>query len=867
MKRSIILLCILIILSATARADHITGGEMYYTFAGYANNFYLYKFTLKLFMRCNSGRQFANPNTVSVFNKATGARIIDITVPLLNQQQISLVSNNPCITNPPAVCYDVGLYEFTISVPPSADGYIVSSQVNYRIAGISNLAPGYGLIGATYTAEIPGTANIPTAPDNRSAHFTGSDLVIVCANNSMTYSFGAEDADGDQLQYNFCEAYQTGGSGQAGAPAPPPYAPVPYAPGFSGSSPLGGQVHIDPQTGLITGVAPPAGVYVVTVCVNEIRNGIVIATQRKDLQINIAACTIAAATLQPAYMLCRDTKTLSVSNLSTSPLIHSYFWEFLNAQGVALHTSTDAIASFTFPDTGIYQVKLVINKGEACSDSTRSLAYVYPGFIPGFTFSGICFAKPTIFTDKTTNVFGSVISWAWDFGEASIFGDVSDSTNPSYTYPTMGPKEARLIVTNSKGCIDTIIKTISIVDKPPIQLLFRDTLICIPDAVQLHASGNGNFKWTPNIKIIDGNSPTPTVNPISTITYFVELDDNGCLNKDSVNVRVTDHVNLQSMDDTTICQDDTVQLRAASDGFQYNWTPAASFVNAQVQNPFCFTHITTRYEVTARIGSCSASDNLIVTTIPYPLARAGADTMICNGDPVTLNGYTDGKSVIWTPAASLNNSSILHPLARPASTTTYALFAYDNKGCPKPGKDEVTVFVLPDIVAYAGRDTTVVVGQPLQFQASGGVRYEWFPGIGLSSSYIPNPIGIYTNESDVIQYRVLVFNEANCFDSAFVKVRVFKTGPQIFVPNAFSPNADGHNDILRPILAGIQRMEYFRVYSRWGQLVYSTAQHGNGWDGRVAGSLQGAGTYVWMVKALDYKGDPFFRKGVVMLVR
>src|ERR1700752_3573434 len=108
MKRLLTFLCVVIIFCFRAKADHITGGEMYYTRIGYSNNQYLYKVTLKLFMRCNSGRQFANPTIISVFNKATGLRVSDITVPLLSQQQISLVSNNPCITNPPIVFYEVG---------------------------------------------------------------------------------------------------------------------------------------------------------------------------------------------------------------------------------------------------------------------------------------------------------------------------------------------------------------------------------------------------------------------------------------------------------------------------------------------------------------------------------------------------------------------------------------------------------------------------------------------------------------------------------------------------------------------------------------------------------------------------------------
>src|SRR5205085_3861328 len=133
-------------------------------------------------------------------------------------------------------------------------------------------------------------------------------------------------------------------------PPPPPYNSVPYGQGYTGTVPLGANVSINPNTGLITGVAPAAGKYVVTVCVEEIRNGNVIATQHKDLQINITTCSITGATLPPEYMLCGATTTLSPKNLSNSPLISSYNWEFLDPDGNNLFTSTDPLPSYTFSD-------------------------------------------------------------------------------------------------------------------------------------------------------------------------------------------------------------------------------------------------------------------------------------------------------------------------------------------------------------------------------------------------------------------------------------------------------------------------------------------------------------------------------------
>jgi gliding motility-associated-like protein len=862
----------------SARADHITGGEMFYRFIGISNaginsGNYIYSVTLKLFMRCNSGRAFNDPTLVSIFERGNGLRVTDLSIPLSSQQTLSYTNNNPCITNPPAVCYVVGYFNFTVSLPPSASGYVIASQVNYRIAGINNLSPGYGTIGATYTAEIPGTTGLADDPQNNSAHFTGDDLVIVCADNSFSYNFAAEDADGDQLRYSFCEAYKGGPGGSPGSivpPSAPPYQPVPYGtPNYNSGAPLGSKVSINKNTGLITGLAPSEGKYVVTVCVEEIRHGIVIATQRKDLQINIASCSIAAAKLLPEYLLCKDSKTIAVSNLSTSPLINTYSWQFINRAGTIIFNSNAAVASYTFPDTGVYTVKLFINQGQQCSDSATALAKVYPGFAPAFGFTGICINKPTQFIDQTTSVYGIVNSWNWNLTENASSNPDAVSQNPAYTYTTTGTRNVRLIVGDSRGCLDTVYKDIVIVDKPPITLAFRDTLICISDKVQLQAGGTGNFNWTPGTNIVNAGTATPTVSPAVTTVYFVDLDTDGCRNRDSVKINVVDHVDLKAMADTVICKSDPIQLHVVSDGLHYSWTPASLLNDPGVANPIAITNANTLYQVTASIGSCLAKDKVNVTTIPYPAANAGPDTLICFHTSAQLNGSTNGSSFLWTPAATLNNAGILNPVATPGKTTAYVLSAFDNKGCPKPGKDTVVVTMLPGINAYAGSDTAIVINQPLQLRATGGVRYEWSPPFNLSAVNIANPAAVFKEPVSSIVYKVLVYNEANCSDSASIRIKVYKTLPSVFVPNAFTPNGDHRNDLLRPIAVGIERIVYFNVYNRWGQLVFSQGSdtESGGWNGTFGGKDLAEGTFVWVVKAVDYTGAEYIQKGVVLLIR
>jgi gliding motility-associated-like protein len=852
-----------------SRADHITGGEMSYKYLPATNQ---YQATLKLYMRCNSGRMFNNPTIISVFHKGNNNRVMDLDVPLSRTETISLSDPDPCISNPPIVCYEVGYYNFTLSLPPSNDGYIVAGQVNYRIAGIANLSQGYSQVGASYTMEIPGTSTSANDYKNNSAHFTGSDLVIVCANNPFTYSFAATDEDGDDLEYSFCQAYRSssgpsGGGNSATAPLEPPYVSVPYGTNYSGTTPLGINVKIDSKTGLIQGIAPSAGVYVVTVCVQEMRNGKVIAVQRKDLQIAITSCSLTAAILQPEYLLCRDTKSIVLTNLSTSTLINAYNWEIKNSSGNTINTATTATLPYTFPDTGIYTIKLKINPGQRCSDSTTSMARVYPGFKPDFTFSGICFTKPTDFKDATTTVYGTVSAWHWNFGDA-INADTSLLRNPVYTYTSLGGHNAVLLASNTNGCKDTVSKLVNVFDKPPVTLAFRDTLICPPDQLQLIATGRGNYVWTPaGPQIVNANTATPTVAPLTTTTYYVTLDDDGCINQDSLLVRVTNKVDLAAMNDTTICQGDVMQLRLTSNGLVYAWTPALQLDNPGASMPMATTISKTVYNVIASISTCTATDNITVSTVPYPIVNAGTDTLICFNSTAQLHGSTDGSKYSWTPASSLNNNTSLNPFAKPASTTPYVLSVSDTKGCPKVVTDTVMVIVLPAIDAEAGRDTAVIMGETILLNASGGSGYFWYPPTGLSAVNTATPTALYGEPSERIRYTVLVYNEAGCVDSAFITIKVFGTPPSIFVPTGFTPNGDGKNDMLRPIAVGMKQINRFNVYNRYGQEVFSTTINGHGWDGKVNGQVQQTGVYVWMVQAIDFNGKKYASKGTTTLIR
>ena len=851
-------------------ARHIKGGEIYYSYLGPGTsaNSDKYLLTLRLFISCESvAGQLETTVNVGIFRNPDNlpARGSPFTLSLAQDQTIYLTKPSPCIINPTEVCYRIRTYTVVVELPKQPEGYTAIYQRCCRLDNIRNISPNTN-IGASYICRIHGTNDIGLNGVNSNPEFLVKDTVLICQRRPFTLNFGALDEDGDSLSYEFTSGYAGGSANNpiVTNPSPPKnIAALSYTPGFSGLKPLGPGVTINPKTGVISGIAPTSGDYVVCVLLNEWRNGKIISSHPKDFIVHIDdKCDLAAADLKPSYITCDGFSYSFKNEAPSSRLIHSYFWDF-GVLGSTNDTSSNATPTFTFPDTGTYTVKLYVNKGEECSDSAITFMKVYPGFFPGFTVKGSCLLVPLQFIDTTKTKYGIISGWIWNFGDASTQADTSALQNPSWKYSDTGTKKVSLIVSNSKGCRDTVIQNVQVLDKPPINMAFRDTLICSIDTLELIAQGTGLFSWTPNAFMLRSNTPDPLVYPKTTTTFFVRLDQGGCVNKDSVRVRVVDFVTLYPGNDTTICLTDTVRLNPSGDGLYFAWSPAASLDNPKIKNPRATPVGTTTYHVIASIGKCNNSGDVTVFTVPYPGSFAGNDTIVCYNDTAQLNATIRGIRFTWAPVDALSDPTILNPLAFPQSTTIFTLFAYDTLGCPKPGISSVTVTVDPKINAFAGNDTSIVVGQPLQLSASGAPYFSWTPTTYLDQNDIPNPVAVL---NDNFSYVLKAYNEVGCFSLDTINIKVFKTAPDIFVPNAFTPGKN-LNNIFRPIPVGISALSFFRIYNRTGQLVFSTTRIGNGWDGTVAGRPQDSGGYVWMVKGIDYTGKIVTKKGTMVLIR
>lgn len=854
-------------------AEHIKGGELFYEYIGPVNgNSSQYRLTLKLYIDCNANSpgQLDGEIGLTVFDKSNNAQIGVFTARTTGDQFLRFdPASNPCISNPPTdVCYRVRSFSTTIVLPINNSGYVISYQRCCRIDNIVNLVPRSNSVGATYMCEIPGTNTLPDAYKNSSPRFLPNDATAICRSSNFTLSFAATEPNGtDNLVYTFCSGFSGASTNDPNpeSSTPPPYSGLSYQSPFGGNAPLGGQVTIDSKTGVISGIAPSTiGQYVISVCAYEYRRGVLINIHRKDVHVKVSDCIPLSAVLKPDYSYCDDF-LVNFKNEQANPSGSVYTWDFGDGTPPETTTDLEGRVQHKYADTGTYKVKVKVVLAGQCEDEAITLAKVYPGFYPGFKVQGTCVLLPLQFIDLTTAKYGKPNKWTWDFGDETSASDVSTLQNPSWKYSTTGLKTVTLTVESDKGCVATITGTADVRDKPPITLAFKDTLICSIDSLRLNASGNGVFSWAPMYNIRYENTPTPEVWPKITTTYEVTLNENGCVNKDNVRVRVVDFVTLSAGVDSTICLTDTIQLNPQTDGLKFEWTASLPgyISDPNVKQPLVKPTATTTYHVVAHIGKCSAQDNVTIRTIPYPIARVGADTLICYDDTASLHASMVGYRFAWSPVSTLIDPNSLNPLAWPKRTTSYVLSVWDTLGCPKPGRDTVIVNVKNEIIAFAGNDTNIVVGQPLQLNGRGADLYEWQLPLHLNRNDVANPVAML---NDNFSYQLKAYTVEGCYDLDTINIRVFKTLPDIFVPNAFRP-AGNRNNLLRPIPVGIATLDYFCVFNRWGQMVFQTYNPEIGWDGAVGGKPQDPGTFVWMARGTDYTGKVVMRKGFAVLLR
>lgn len=380
--------------------------------------------------------------------------------------------------------------------------------------------------------------------------------------------------------------------------------------------------------------------------------------------------------------------------------------------------------------------------------------------------------------------------------------------------------------------------------------------------------GNTNYEYSIDGVTFQGSN----LFNVAPGPYTVTVKDNlGCTYPFTTVVGLTNNLTFTPQTDPTICESKSTQLQLISNATQYTWTPSAGLSSTTIANPVANPTVTTTYTVTATLGQCNADDIVTVNVNAAPIPNAGTDAFICYGQTYTLQG-SGGIQYTWTPSSYLSSTSGANPVSNPAKTITYTLSkVIDAMGCESLITDDIILDVTPPIkVTTFPFDTIGYPGDKFQLLAVAAVPtaniYTWSPATRLTNGNIANPIVTVGNIGEDILYQVTVSTSAGCKGEGYVRLRVYK-GPDIYVPTGFTPNGDGKNDKFYPFPVGIKTINYFRVFNRWGQLVFSTAKLYDGWDGTGNGTAQATGTYIWMAEGVTNDNKLITKKGTITLIR
>jgi gliding motility-associated-like protein len=425
-------------------------------------------------------------------------------------------------------------------------------------------------------------------------------------------------------------------------------------------------------------------------------------------------------------------------------------------------------------------------------------------------------------------------------------------------------------IRDATGCVDSLDITLT--------QLYPDFLISNTPVQAASCSGIADGSVTinltggksPYLYSVDGiNFYNSNVFNLTAGSYSIFVkDNNNCSASQNIIIPLNNIVTLEAGSDKIICEGKNTQLITLSNANSFTWWPAATLDNSVIQSPVANPVSTTKYYVNATIGICNRLDSVTVFVNPAPTPNAGPDSTICFGKNIQLSG-SGGVSFFWSPSGTLNNNRVQNPTTvNLPGSITYALHVIDANGCNSLKKDDVVITVTRQAIVEAGRDTVLAIGQPMQLNALdinhvGFTSYEWLPYYGLNNPLIANPV---VNLDRDITYTIQARTAIGCIATDKIKIQVYK-GPDIYVPNAFTPNRDGRNDILRAIPVGIKDFLYFRIYNRWGNLVFSTTNPAFGWDGRINGTEQPTTSYVWIAIGIDYTGKTVQRKGSVIVIK
>lgn len=487
-----------------------------------------------------------------------------------------------------------------------------------------------------------------------------------------------------------------------------------------------------------------------------------------------------------------------------------------------------------------------------------------------------CDSASVQFFDSSMIKTDTIAGYTWTFGD----GTKSNLKNPVHKFGSSGLYPVQLVVKTTGGCTDSSANThVKIVQSPPVQIT-GPAVACISQPVIFSGSSNDtsaiSWKWD----FSNGNNyftATPPVLAYTVAGTYPILtsvtNSSGCTTSKTNLLNVYPLPNVNAGADTAICLGSKITLRA-SGADSYTWKISTSLSCLSCANPVASPVDTSVYYVvtgTNVLGLCQRTDSVKVKVVqPFKLFGITTDTL-CKGESINIS-VTGADNYNWSPAKGLSNPNIPNPVANPDTTTVYTVTGHDYLNCfTDVAYIPITVYPVP-VFNIIDNNITLASGTSVILKTTSSAditRWHWFPATGLNCNNCAQPVATPTN---TIIYKAVASNDGGCSAEDRITIYVLCSNSNLFMPNTFSPNNDGSNDIFFPRGKGISGVKSLQIFNRSGAVVFqklnfSINDPSSGWNGTYNGQALTQDVFVYQIEVICDGNQVFTFKGDVTLIR
>ncbi|MCE3229603.1 MAG: large protein, partial [Bacteroidetes bacterium] len=574
---------------------------------------------------------------------------------------------------------------------------------------------------------------------------------------------------------------------------------------------------------------------------------------------------------------------------------NTYTFSFGAGSTTTLSTTSNT-ASYTYTNAGNYTASITLQDAAGCKNSAQTAVTVHSMTAADFTLSSasststnnICSGAPVSYTALTQSTYP--LNYQWSI--ATLNSSVVTNFIPASTSGTVAV--TLTVSTSPLGCSAVAVKTFTVSKKPSANLNLDKNPICFGNALNINLKDSNSVAyWTyffgdgTDITQNAGTStqtvshtyttfPTSGNYPI-TVIYF--SSGGACKDQATINVNLIkiaadfNRNNEIAVIDYNHCIGTTdvfSNTTAGSSGYTFSWNFGDGSTGSGQTSNHTYTAAGV-YQVTLNVvdpvNNCLGDAVKTMTINPLPNVNIVSLDSICLNAPFVLNSNTSPNVVTytWSPASNVTSPNSSSTTATSSVTPfTYSLGVTDSNGCSNDTSKSIYVQMPP---ISANWDTTVIIGQniPMNGYAGTNFSYTWTPVTDLTCTNCIFPTSTSTVD---ITYTLVIEDGLGCFKTTSTYSIHVDPKATVDVPTAFTPNGDGTNDIIYVDGWGIKKLNYFRIFNRWGQLLFESNDIKVGWNGTFNGVPQNMETYIYQASVETYVDkEPILKTGSFKLIR